>query len=681
MITEQAQKDKDLLSRRIEIQSHEVIEIESRFRRMADLAPVGMFHIDPEGKLIYANNDYYTLTEHPRNVSYPMSWYNVIAEVDHPTMDIFWDKLLEGENVSFELRLKRPFFASEIVGGERVEGYTWIIAAAYAEKDADGNVVGILGCITDISRQKWAEDFQNRRRLEAIELKRQQENFIDMTSHEMRNPLSAIIQSADWIATSISTSAYDTYGLVSLTPELVESYAEAAATIMLCASHQTRIIDDILTLSKLDSNLLVITPVERRPVTVAETAVKMFSGKMHDKEIEFDFKVMPDYDELNIEWVMLDPSRLLQVLINLLTNAIKFTQGEEKRKITLSLGGSRTFPPPIQRVHYIPTNPQRRDMSQDSSWGNGEIIYLYFAVEDTGRGLDEAECNHLFKRFSQSSPRTHVQYGGSGLGLFISKELTEAQGGRIGVASTAGVGSTFAFYVRTRRCDAPATPLPGTPISTSNKRPELPLRIVPEKVLSHMQSGHFQRLTPVTSASAPLAELPTLASISVEDPPAKDHPPQRHILIVEDNLVNQKVLAKQLHTSGYAVHVANHGQEALNFLENSRFWYDKTESGVQLDVILMDLEMPVMDGLTAVKQIRLLQKEGKVVGHVPTLCLTANARSAQIDTARQAGMDSVVTKPFRIPDLVPEIERWCSPGDFNSKAAGTENHLPLPSGL
>jgi CheY-like chemotaxis protein len=87
-------------------------------------------------------------------------------------------------------------------------------------------------------------------------------------------------------------------------------------------------------------------------------------------------------------------------------------------------------------------------------------------------------------------------------------------------------------------------------------------------------------------------------------------------------------------TTGYVVYVANHGQEALNFLEKSRLWYDKVETGVPLDVILMDLEIPIMDGLTAVKKIRALEAEGKVVAHVPTLCLPANARSAQINTAR-----------------------------------------------
>jgi PAS domain-containing protein len=97
-------------------------------------------------------------------------------------MDREWAKLLGGESVSFELRLRRKFVAEELVNGEKVEGSTWILAAAYPERADDGRVVGLLGCLTDISKQKWMEGFQTRKMLEAIELKRQQENFIDMTS-------------------------------------------------------------------------------------------------------------------------------------------------------------------------------------------------------------------------------------------------------------------------------------------------------------------------------------------------------------------------------------------------------------------------------------------------------------------------------------------------------------------
>jgi PAS domain-containing protein len=182
LAAEQATLDRNLLSKKLAVQTHVAAEVETRFRTMADLAPTGMFHIDPEGILVYANNEYYKLTEHPRNVSYPMSWYNVLMEEDHTLMDTEWAKLMAGEEVNFEIRLKRPFITEELFAGEKITGPTWIIAAAYAEKSLEGEVTGILGCITDISRVKWAEGFQNAKMLEAVELKRQQENFIDMTS-------------------------------------------------------------------------------------------------------------------------------------------------------------------------------------------------------------------------------------------------------------------------------------------------------------------------------------------------------------------------------------------------------------------------------------------------------------------------------------------------------------------
>lgn len=167
-------------------QTEIALEAEQRFRRMADLAPVGMFQFDSSGLPIYCNDMWYSITEYPRGAEYPMGWYNVIHPDDHDVMDEQWAKLGAGASVSFELRLRKPFNAAEIVGGEKVEGDTWILAAAYSQAHKDGTISSILGCLTDISRQKWAEDFQNRRKNEAVELKRQQESFIDMTSHEMR---------------------------------------------------------------------------------------------------------------------------------------------------------------------------------------------------------------------------------------------------------------------------------------------------------------------------------------------------------------------------------------------------------------------------------------------------------------------------------------------------------------
>jgi CheY-like chemotaxis protein len=449
----------------------------------------------------------------------------------------------------------------------------------------------------------------------------------------MRNPLSAIIQCADWIFTSLAEFGGDTKN-VTIPREVIDGYSDAAQTIVLCSQHQKRIIDDILTLSKLDSDLLLITPVESQPLLVIRSALKIFDSELQKADMELRFTVDPSYEELQIDWLKLDPSRLLQVLINLTTNAIKFTQTETKRKIKISIGASKEEPKGVMGMKYLPRSSTRKDMTLGNAWGTGEMIYLSIEVEDTGRGLDENEKNLLFKRFSQTSPRTHVQYGGSGLGLFISRELTELQGGQIGVASQSGIGSTFAFYVRARQCSPPESP--GTPRQYPVDLKAQP-NIISPAAITRLQNG----ISPGKGET--------------KNTPVSLRP--KHVLVVEDNLVNQKVLSKQLRSAGCIVHVANHGGEALSFLSTTRFWAGLESTGITLSVVLMDLEMPVMDGLTCVKKIRELQKEGKITAHIPVIAVTANARSEQIALAKESGMDSVVTKPFRIPELLPEIER------------------------
>lgn len=583
-----------------------------------------------------------------------------------------------GEPVSHEIRLRALFKGADKIGDEEIDGPIWIIAAAYPEKAEDGTVVGVLGCLTDISRQKWAEDFQKRKMLEAVELKRQQENFIDMTSHEMRNPLSAIIQCADMIGISVKEFDGGTNDVV-LPREAVHGYADAASTIILCAQHQKRIIDDILTLSKLDSDLLVVTPTEVQPLLIIKSALKIFDGELQKSDVALRFHVSSSFEELNVDWIKLDPSRLIQVLINLVTNAIKFTQTQPKRNIAITVSVALE-PPSTPGLIYLSRTNSHKENTPESEWGDGEIIYLHIEVQDSGRGLDESERNLLFKRFSQASPRTHVQYGGSGLGLFISRELTELQGGQIGVASKAGAGSTFAFYIRTRRCDPPDDKDSFVPQMDAQAQNN----IITNNSLARVK-GPIRHTLKSRRSQSPASSTP------------------KHILIVEDNIVNQKVsdslailgfkltsrqvLSKQLRSAGCIVSVANHGLEALEFLEKSSFSTTLPEGvpGVPCNILLMDLEMPVMDGLTCVREIRKWEIEGKVKGRVPVIAVTANARSEQIARAKEAGMDSVVTKPFRIGELVPEMERWLTRGvvldrgkEWKDERAGVERRDSAP---
>lgn len=276
----------------------------------------------------------------------------------------------------------------------------------------------------------------------------------------------------------------------------------------------------------------------------------------------------------------LDPSRVLQILINLLSNAIKFTSTQEKRQINVSIGASKERPTSAHGVNYFPSKTTRRDVTEiaEQEWGTGELVYLQIQVQDTGKGLHDHERKLLFQRFSQTSPRTHVQYGGSGLGLFISRELTELQGGEIGVLSEAGIGSTFAFFVKSRRTNPPAS------ISTTHTPGRNP--VAPGS--SHFDIGKQKALNPTAFNRLPTRAGSPFSPSTKQKTPLAVSDEARHVLVVEDNLVNQKVLSKQLKGAGCVVSVANHGGEALAFLEKSHFCVD---GGEPLDVVLMDLEV------------------------------------------------------------------------------------------
>lgn len=602
--------DRIQLSEELAARTEEVAESETKFTRLAEFAPVGIFIANSQGLITYCNDMWYEITKVPKEGINTENWIEYVKPEDRDMVLSLWYELVNNlVPINAEFRFKTIW---DDPNGN--PGDTWALASAYPEKTQAGKLKGIFGSITNISRQKWAEHFEKRRMEEAIEMKRQQENFIDITSHEMRNPLSAILQCADEISTTLTEFRTNHSSPQRVVDELMDESVDAAQTIALCAQHQKRIVDDILTLSKLDSALLLVEPTDVMPITVAQRALRMFDGEVHKADIHLEFKVDESLERLKVEWVKLDPSRLLQVLINLTTNAIKFTTTQEKRIITVTIGASLEQPwkHELTHVSYFPSRAKRKDLTTSPEWGTGEKVYIHFAVQDTGRGLTQDETKLLFLRFSQASPRTHVQYGGSGLGLFISRELVELQGGEIGVSSRAGEGSTFAFYVKARRSTAPADMLNQSP---STGFPQPPAR-------RSFASGR------VPKSSRPQGLMPKKA---VPKSSLK-------ILIVEDNLVNQRVLQKQLRNLGCIVYVANHGGECLDQLRETNYWTGNENTGKDLTVVLMDLEMPVMDGLECARTIRQLQQEGSIVKHVPIIAVSANARLDQMEMALTAGM-------------------------------------------
>ena len=615
--------DRIELSEALAARTQEAIDSERRFARMAEFAPVGMFIADSEGKITFANDTWYDISRVPKSGSTAEKWMESIKPEDRSLVHQLWQDLVVGTKpVSSEFR-----FAAQWEDRTGNRGDTWVLFSAYPEKHNDGRLKSIFGSITNISQQKWAEGIQTRKMEEAVEMKRQQENFIDITSHEMRNPLSAILQCSDEITSSLTS--FRESGKRTVPDELLTSCLDAAQIINLCSQHQKRIVDDILTLSKLDSQLLLVTPVDAQPLTVVQRALKMHEGELLAADIQMKFEVDHSYRDMELDWVRCDPSRVLQVLINLTTNAIKFTGTESKRTITVTIAACAERPSDESDapVKYFPTRRKNPDIANVEEWGDGEIVYIHFSVRDTGRGLNAEEKKMLFQRFSQASPRTHVQYGGSGLGLFISRELTELQGGEVGVESESGKGSTFAFYVVARR----------------SKKP-----IENEGLLSVKRGAEHSRnrsapASSVKQAAQNLAKGPGIAQNGTASSSSKDATTRMKVLIIEDNLVNQRVLQKQLTNLGTEVHLANHGGEALEKLRQSTYWADGEVNGEKLDlgVLLMDQEMPIMDGLTCTKKIRELEKEGKLTGHVPIIAVTANARAEQVQTALDAGMVSL----------------------------------------
>ncbi|KAI2603898.1 uncharacterized protein GGS25DRAFT_525172 [Hypoxylon fragiforme] len=634
-----AAADRQELTKQLHLRTQEVEESELRFTRMAEFAPVGMFIANYLGHITYCNDMWWDISRHNRSQSVN-DWMDSVKDDDRPALQTVWHYLLTDKvAITHEFRFK----CSRHEGENVID--TWVLMSAYPEKDANGGIKGIFGCITNISQQKLAEQIQMQRREEAVELKRQQENFIDTTSHEMRNPLSAVLQCADEIAESLATIIKETGEDNAQSRSLnlaLEGCIEAANTITLCASHQKRIVDDVLTLSKLDSQLLLVTPVDVQPLAVVQRVLKMFESELNTNGIEMTFQVKNRYLDMGIDWVKLDPSRLLQVLINLMTNAIKFTQSRPERSIVITLDASshiseRTDPD----IEYFPSDrADRHDLSNQPDWGNGEKVNLHFSVQDTGRGLDEHEKKLLFQRFSQATPRTHVQYGGSGLGLFISRTLTELQGGQIGVTSRKGIGSTFSFYIQSRKSHDPDTnSLPAAPPLTRAPGSSTTIETRQPKAMLSEMGSHYGK----NAASKPRF--------------SEDGRRLFDVLIVEDNLVNQKVLQRSLRNVGNSTKVANHGGEALEVIQQSRYWTGKEDTGDEISIILMDLEMPVMDGMTCARKIRELERNGTIVSHIPIIAVTAYARPEQIENAKAAGVDDVISKPFRMPDLIPRIEQ------------------------
>ncbi|GAA5982210.1 hypothetical protein JCM5350_007698 [Sporobolomyces pararoseus] len=628
------------LEKRVEERTRALIDSESRNRALAErystlstVSPVGIVQIDQEGHLVYANPAWFAISGH--NPDSPLSeWKNDFVPEDRPRLDRLWQSVvIEGQSVDVP---DRQF---------RFKTGKWAQLEIRASAEV-GLPAGWVGALTDITQQKKIEELHIRnveeRMRDVEENRRQMEDFLDFSSHENRNPLSGVWQNAEVVNASLEKyvdlleelkdgEVPPPDALKALHDEMLENI-EAMESILLCTAHQGRIADDILNVSKLSMGLLTINLVPFELVPRIVEAKRMFEAECAQKQIDLRLIAGSSVNDLNSNWITADPARLHQILLNFLSNSIKYTTDIPHRKITIRIEAYSSRPAERSGVMRVSS------LGSDSQEENPNSVWIVVGVADNGRGLSDEELRKLFARFSQANPRSdQVRYPtSSGLGLYISKKLVELHSGFIEVESRLGVGSVFSFAIPAQRAEPQSpgvtSPISSIPIGSGARTSKRPLT---SPVPSEIPRGNKSSKTG-PGPSSPGEELPPR-------PPVK-------VLVVEDNLVNQKILCRQLKNAGYDTQVANNGLEALEAFEKD----SATDRSIK--VCLCDIQMPVLDGLSAVRILRQKEKTGEIARRYPCIAVTGNARQAQQDECLQAGFDHVLSKPYTFTTVVERIE-------------------------
>ena len=396
---------------------------------------------------------------------------------------------------------------------------------------------------TFFDRKRVEEEMHRSRKL-AEDSAKAKADFIANISHELRTPLGAILGFTDLLQKTSLTAAQQDY---------VEAVNSSGNNLL-------SIINDILDLSKIDAGKFIIESIPFSIPALLHSVEIMFSANARQKGIDLVVEPGSDINFL----VDGDPMRLTQILINLIGNAVKFTER----------GGV-----------YI------NCFAGEETAGKTEII---FQIRDSGIGIDPEKGSDIFERFSQADTNTTRKYGGTGLGLAITKQLVEIQGGEISFTSTAGEGAAFTFSI---------------PYHKSN-------------------SSNDYAINEDKKFKAPLASA-------------------NKILVAEDNLMNQKLATVILEGNGFEVTIAKTGKHAVDILRAQKF-----------DVILMDIQMPVMDGYHTTKIIR-----DELQLSTPIIAMTAHALLGEKEKCIRAGMNDYISKPYKEADLLAKIARVANAGE------------------
>ncbi|KAG9124716.1 hypothetical protein FRC07_010519 [Ceratobasidium sp. 392] len=605
-----------------EVRSHEL-------QVLTDLSPVGIFKTDAAGKLTYVNPTWYQITGFPSR-----------RDKDE------WLDFVHPGSAEETIKLWRECFESHRASSLRMQWKSerWTHLGISPLISPEGSMLGAFGAITDINDQHRAEEARialaeerehvaalkaqgaEEQRLMEVERRRAQELLIDVTSHELRQPVSAIIQNAEVVRTNMKglrDLLHDcrkrniSYAPTERMLSELEDDLQAMDSITQCGLAQARIANDVLSLSRIQLNVLSIIPTEFDIRRETNQILMVFKNELITKDIDFNLDLGRGADMIGLQTVSTDRSRFSQIITNLMSNAIRFTDmstGLREIKVSLELA----LDPPSDETCAPPQLvPGRLSLMRSPASESGDMpAYVYVSVQDSGPGLEKEDLALLFQRFQQGSNAHHV-FGGSGLGLM---------GGKIEVVSELGKGAMFRFFIR------------GTvPSSGRAAQPPTPGFRMRRSASIHSKASGVSKAS-VRSSSRPLPETPNL---HLNRP--------LHVLITEDNKINQ------MKRAGFTFALASNGLEAVNAIEKVDKATASSASSTKYDVVLMDLEMPVMDGFAATREIRRMEADGRLTTRSFVIALTGNARREQVQAARDAGVDDVMIKPYQIESLISKM--------------------------